>query len=69
MSHSHPLHDFRAASSHAAQDPNQRHNTRAAMDFLMQRRAAQFPDADELSRLRDLGQKSANAPYHNCQRY
>lgn len=57
MSHSHPLHDFRAASSHAAQDPTQRHNTRAAMDFLMQRRAAQFPDADELSRLRDLGQR------------
>ena len=40
----------------AINDPALRQSFRGAMDFLMMKRAAQFPDADELARLRTLGQ-------------
>ena len=40
----------------AVNDPALRQSFRGAMDFLMMKRAAQFPDADELARLRTLGQ-------------
>lgn len=52
-----PLHDFRAAAKTAVDNPQQRQNFRGAMDFLMQKRAVQFPVQDELQGLRDLGQK------------
>ena len=40
----------------AINDPALRQSFRGAMDFLMMKRAAQFPDAAELDRLRTLGQ-------------
>ena len=40
----------------AVNDPALRQSFRGAMDFLMMKRAAQFPDAGELDRLRTLGQ-------------
>ncbi|GGY59420.1 LutB/LldF family L-lactate oxidation iron-sulfur protein [Pseudoduganella albidiflava] len=48
--------DFHARSRTALDDPKLRASFRGAMDFLQARRGAQFPDALELERLRDLGE-------------
>ncbi|MDX1593215.1 MAG: LUD domain-containing protein, partial [Gammaproteobacteria bacterium] len=47
--------EFRDRIQQALDDPQVRANFRRAMDGLMSKRAAMFPDADELERLRDLG--------------
>ena len=46
---------FRERSKAAVDDPKLRGNIRSAMDFLIAKRAAQFPDLAELARLRELG--------------
>ena len=46
--------DFHASSSKALADPSLRANFRRAMDGLMAKRAAQFPDPAEWNALRDL---------------
>ena len=56
-----PLHfmppaDFRARVGDALQDTKLRASMRGAMDFLQDKRRAQFPDGDELEQLRDLGE-------------
>ncbi|MGN8554886.1 UNVERIFIED_CONTAM: LUD domain-containing protein, partial [Microbacterium sp. SLM126] len=51
-----PSQDFRARAREALDDPKLRKSFRGAMDFLQQKRAVQFPDGDELERLRDLGE-------------
>ena len=51
-----PDDDFRERSRAAVNDPAQRKNFRGAMDFLQAKRSAQFPDADELAGLRELGE-------------
>jgi len=56
-----PLHfvpsaDFRTRARHALDDPQLRQSFRGAMDFLQTKRLAQFPEADELEQLRDLGE-------------
>jgi L-lactate dehydrogenase complex protein LldF len=56
-----PLHfvapsDFRARVDHALQDGKLRASMRGAMDFLQTKRLGQFPDAEELELLRDLGE-------------
>ena len=47
--------DFRAAAAKALDDPALRANFRRAMDGLMAKRAAQFPDPADLQDMRDLG--------------
>jgi L-lactate dehydrogenase complex protein LldF len=51
-----PSADFHARARAALDDPKLRASFRGAMDFLTDKRAVQFPDAEELERLRDLGQ-------------
>ncbi|WP_432261571.1 LutB/LldF family L-lactate oxidation iron-sulfur protein [Cupriavidus sp. TMH.W2] len=51
-----PPQDFKARAREALDDPKLRQSFRGAMDFLQGKRLAQFPDADELERLRDLGE-------------
>ncbi len=51
-----PPADFRARVSDALQDTKLRGSMRGAMDFLQDKRRAQFPDGDELEQLRDLGE-------------
>jgi L-lactate dehydrogenase complex protein LldF len=51
-----PTADFRARSREALDDPKLRASFRGAMDFLQAKRSGQFPDGDELERLRDIGQ-------------
>ncbi|MFA9218189.1 MAG: LutB/LldF family L-lactate oxidation iron-sulfur protein [Sphingomonadaceae bacterium] len=51
-----PPADFHARSRAALDDPKLRRSFRGAMDFLQAKRSVQFPDGDELERLRDLGQ-------------
>ena len=56
-----PLHfvpsaDFRQRAKQALDDPKLRASFRGAMDFLQNKRTVQFPDGDELERLRDLGE-------------
>jgi len=56
-----PLHfvsptDFRERARTALEDPKLRKSFRGAMDFLQNKRIGQFPDGDELERLRDLGE-------------
>ena len=48
--------DFRERTRAALADPKLRQNFRGAMDFLQNKRSAQFPDDDELQQLRDLGE-------------
>jgi len=48
--------DFRTSAARAVGDTQLRKNFRRAMDGLMEKRAAQFPDGDELERLRSLGE-------------
>ncbi len=47
--------DFRASAAKALDDPQIRANFRRAMDGLMAKRAAQFPDPADLQAMRDLG--------------
>jgi len=51
-----PPGDFKARARAALDDPQLRASFRGAMDFLQAKRAVQFPDADELEALRDLGE-------------
>lgn len=51
----HPAEDFKARSRAVLDDPAQRRKFRGAMDFLQAKRRAQFPDAEELAGLRELG--------------
>jgi L-lactate dehydrogenase complex protein LldF len=49
-----PSREFKARARGALADPQLRASFRGAMDFLQAKRAAQFPDAQELEDLRDL---------------
>ncbi len=51
----HPMDDFKERSRAVLNDPGQRKNFRGAMDYLQSKRRAQFPDAEELAGLRELG--------------
>jgi len=51
----HPTQEFKQRSRQVLDDPGQRQNFRAAMDFLQGKRRAQFPDEQELQSLRELG--------------
>jgi L-lactate dehydrogenase complex protein LldF len=51
-----PTAEFRQRARSALDDPQLRKSFRGAMDFLQGKRAAQFPEADELEDLRDLGE-------------
>ncbi len=53
--HFHPAEGFAERSRAAVNDAHLRRSFRGAMDFLQAKRLSQFPDADELSALRDLG--------------
>jgi L-lactate dehydrogenase complex protein LldF len=48
--------EFKARARTALADDALRSSFRGAMTFLQGKRAAQFPDADELEQLRDLGE-------------
>lgn len=48
---------FKRRAHDAVHDAQLRKNFRGAMDFLMAKRAAQFPDGDELERLRAFGNR------------
>lgn len=50
-----PSREFKARAHEALGDAALRKSFRGAMDFLQAKRAAQFPDADELARLRTQG--------------
>ncbi len=54
--HFKPAEGFRARSKAVVDSPFLRQSFRGAMDFLMSKRAAQFPDAEELDSLRTLGE-------------
>ncbi len=54
--HFHPSSGFDQRSREAMNDLHLRRSFRGAMDFLQAKRRAQFTDANELSRLRDLGE-------------
>jgi len=54
--HFQPSTGFAARSRAAAGDAKLRQGFRGAMDFLQAKRQSQFPDADELDALRDLGE-------------
>ncbi|WP_206956145.1 LutB/LldF family L-lactate oxidation iron-sulfur protein [Trinickia acidisoli] len=48
--------DFKSRARAALGDDKLRSSFRGAMDFLQAKRAAQFPDGEELEQLRDLGE-------------
>ena len=52
-----PSAGFRARSKEVVNNPFLRQSFRGAMDFLMSKRAAQFPDPEELESLRTLGEQ------------
>jgi L-lactate dehydrogenase complex protein LldF len=52
----HPAHEFAERSRIAVTNGAQRKNLRGAIDFLQSNRRTQFPDKEELSGLRDLGE-------------
>lgn len=54
--HFKPAEGFRARSKAVVDNPFLRKSFRGAMDFLMSKRAAQFPDPEELESLRNLGE-------------
>ncbi len=54
--HFKPAEGFRARSKAVVDNPFLRQSFRGAMDFLMSKRAAQFPDPEELESLRSLGE-------------
>jgi L-lactate dehydrogenase complex protein LldF len=47
-------------------NPFLRQSFRGAMDFLMAKRAAQFPTRSELESLRTLGEPSASTTWASC---
>jgi L-lactate dehydrogenase complex protein LldF len=51
-----PASEFKARAAAAVSDPHLRKSFRGAMDFLIGKRAAQFPDADLLERQRGLAE-------------
>ncbi|NTV11912.1 MAG: lactate utilization protein, partial [Zoogloea sp.] len=51
-----PSEGFRERARASVENPKLRTSFRGAMDFLMAKRAAQFPDPAELASLRDLGE-------------
>lgn len=51
-----PSADFRERARNALDDPKLRSSFRGAMDFLQAKRVTQFPDGEELEKLRDLGE-------------
>ena len=51
-----PPADFRERARIALDDPKLRASFRGAMDFLQAKRGSQFPQADELESLRDIGE-------------
>jgi len=62
QSHEHTLHfrpadGFRERAGEVVANPFLRQSFRGAMDFLMQKRAAQFPNPEELESLRSLGEQ------------
>ncbi len=54
--HFKPAADFRQRAQAVVDDPFLRQSFRGAMDFLMAKRAAQFPDGEERESLRALGE-------------
>ena len=54
--HFKPAEGFRARSWAVVDNPFLRQSFRGAMDFLMSKRAAQFPNPEELESLRTLGE-------------
>jgi len=52
----HTPESFKDRSTSAVKNPAQRKNFRGAMDFLQGKRRAQFPEQEELSGLRDIGE-------------
>ncbi len=52
-----PTSDFKQRTYAATQDPQLRQSFRSAMDFLMAKRAAQFPDGAAFERQRSLGEE------------
>ena len=52
-----PAEAFRQRTQEAIDNPHLRKSFRGAMDFLMGKRAAQFPDPDALENLRDLAER------------
>ena len=52
-----PSEGFRARAKDVVENPFLRQSFRGAMDFLMSKRAAQFPDSEELESLRTLGEQ------------
>ena len=52
-----PAAEFKARSADAVSDEHLRHSFRGAMDFLMAKRAAQFPDPDALETQRTLAEQ------------
>ncbi len=52
-----PSAGFRARAKDVVENPFLRQSFRGAMDFLMTKRAAQFPDPEELESLRSLGER------------
>jgi L-lactate dehydrogenase complex protein LldF len=55
--HFKPAEGFRARSKAVVDNPFLRQSFRGAMDFLTAKRAAQFPDPEELETLRTLGER------------
>ena len=55
--HFKPSEGFRDRAKAVVDNPFLRQSFRGAMDFLTTRRAAQFPDAEELESLRTLGER------------
>ncbi|MFV0371982.1 MAG: (Fe-S)-binding protein, partial [Azonexus sp.] len=54
--HFKPAADFRKRAQAVVDNPFLRQSFRGAMDFLMAKRAAQFPDGEERESLRALGE-------------
>ena len=55
--HFHPSPGFKGRAKAVVNNPQLQASFRGAMDFLMQKRAAQFPDDEELQSLRQLGEQ------------
>jgi L-lactate dehydrogenase complex protein LldF len=52
-----PTEGFRARAKDVVENPFLRQSFRGAMDFLITKRAAQFPSPEELETLRTLGEQ------------
>ena len=52
-----PTEGFRARAKDVVENPFLRQSFRGAMDFLIGKRAAQFPSPEELESLRTLGEQ------------